>query len=274
MKLTKHHLIEGQIIKKGTEIRIVEDISNNIEEFVDWFTTLEIPARNKGLDKVDFSVLKDLKSLVAEYQSASKQSIPAIWDMQKEEFTFKILGRFKNIRTSKEDIEQAFSKTAKSLPDTIEKKYATYYKRSSISYKAFLDQIDNLEQFFSELKKPHSKALDKLQIHFVDSSELNSIANYSTQYDLVRINPKKAGNTLEEYGSMRYVLLHELGHRYIDKNPQSWNYDSYEWVTTKYSIIDSMSGEEKFAELFALSHWKEKYREYEDTINKFLKIIK
>lgn len=82
------------------------------------------------------------------------------------------------------------------------------------------------------------------------------------------------GKEPESYGSLVYVILHELAHRYLQKvNKQSWNIDSSEWSTTKYSKTDSMTGEEKFAELFAMSHWKSKYSEHEIKINNFLKVL-
>jgi hypothetical protein len=103
---------------------------------------------------------------------------------------------------------------------------------------------------------------------------MKSKAKYKTDKDELWINARKMGDTKDDYGSLVYVVLHELGHRYLRYNPQKWNYDSQEWVTTRYSMTDSMSGEEKFAELFALSHWKNKYKEYADKINKFEGMIK
>jgi hypothetical protein len=54
---------------------------------------------------------------------------------------------------------------------------------------------------------------------------------------------------------------------------QTWDYDSPRWITTKYSKVDSFTGEEKFAELFAISHWPNKYKEYKKQIKEFKKVI-
>ena len=80
---------------------------------------------------------------------------------------------------------------------------------------------------------------------------------------------KKISNTKEEYGSLRYIIVHELGHRFLKFNPQSWNISSSSMYTTKYSKVPTMTDEEPFAELFALSHWKHKYKEYKTQIDKF-----
>jgi len=61
-----------------------------------------------------------------------------------------------------------------------------------------------------------------------------------------------------------------LGHRFLQLNYGRNFVSPSEWLTTKYSMVDSLSEEEQFAELFALSHFK-----YNDsTFNSKVLIIK
>lgn len=247
--------------------------TKDIEEVVEWFSTLNIPTRKpSSINKTDFTLLKSVKSLVQDFISAKQNATHITLPIIKKEFSFKVLGKLDMIRMTKEEITQNFT-GGKSKPTTISKKNATYVKKGSLSYSKFLDYIEEIEYFLETLDYPHNKILNRLEIHFVDSKELKSKANYSSQYDILRINPKKLGNTKDDYGSLPYVTLHELGHRYLKKYPQKWNYDNFKWVTTRYSQIDSMTGEEKFAELFALSHWPYKYPEYKNKIEDFLNVI-
>ena len=51
------------------------------------------------------------------------------------------------------------------------------------------------------------------------------------------------------YGSLDYILIHELGHRYEEKFGSDPMFNR--WYTTRYSYNDG----EAFAELFALGHF-------------------
>lgn len=246
----------------------------DLDEVATWISKLSIPNKTPiGINKLDFTLMKEIKKLTQEFLSAKQNAIAPVIPMIKQEFGFKILGKLDMVRMTKDEIEQAFLGNDDSKETIIKKKYATYYKQGSFAYSTFLKSIEDLELFLSELKSPHNKVLEDLEIHFVDSKDLKSIANYSSQYDFLRINPKKVGNTTEDYGSLPYVVLHELGHRYLNRYIQNWDYDNRKWITTKYSETDSFSGEEKFAELFALSHWPRKYPEYKNQIKMFLDTI-
>jgi hypothetical protein len=62
----------------------------------------------------------------------------------------------------------------------------------------------------------------------------------------VRATPKVLKRA-EGYGSVNYILVHELAHRYEKKVGLPENFDVPEWWTTKYSMTDSMAGSESFA---------------------------
>ena len=175
-------------------------------------------------------------------------------------------------RLSKKNIEKYYGSFTKS--NVIKKKIGTYIKSDTSSYSKFLDNVNTIEKFLTTLSGIHKDAIKNIKVKFVSPKYIKSKARYSTKDDIILINVSKLGNTRDEYGSLLYVVLHELGHRYLRYNRQNWNYDSSEYATTKYSMADSMTGEEKFAELFAMSHWPNKYKEYSDKINKFLDKVK
>jgi hypothetical protein len=67
--------------------------------------------------------------------------------------------------------------------------------------------------------------------------------------------------------------MHEFGHRYLRIRPQSEDFSGPEWNTTPYSKSITLTDEENFAELFALSFWKDKHIQYREIIADFLKKV-
>ena len=159
-------------------------------------------------------------------------------------------------------------------PKIIKKGIVKYIKSDASSYKKFTSAVKDVSAFLKELKGYHKKPLKDLVIRFVKKSDLTSKASYKSEKDELWINLQSMGKTTDSYGSLVYVVLHELGHRYLKSNPQDWNIDSILWITTKYSMTDSWSGEEKFAELFAITHWEKKYKEHKIKMDKFKNLIK
>ena len=53
----------------------------------------------------------------------------------------------------------------------------------------------------------------------VDGNQ-KTAAKYIEKEDSLQVNINKIGKTKEEYGSLRYVILHELGHRFLKMYPQ------------------------------------------------------
>jgi len=232
----------------------------NVDEVVQFIKTLNIPKRKpSNIKKVEHISILGLVNMVNDYEKTNEDFYKKL-----------IMDRINVIRLSKQEIENIY-KGAKS--NIIKKDIATYIKYNSSSYNKFLDNVEIIESFLKGLKGYHKKALKNLKIKFVGSGDIKSIAKYDTNNDELLINTKRTGNTKEEYGSLLYVVLHELGHRYLKFYPQKWDYNGQEWVTTKYSNVDSFTGEEKFAELFALSNWKNKYKEYSDKIKSFEQMI-
>lgn len=236
----------------------------SLEQIIDFFSNIKITQKPKNVSKTDNDILKIIKQLSSSIQELQKTGS----DYETE--LIKLKGKLRQLRLSKEDIESYYAKSTK---DEIKTKNARYVKQGYISNKKFENAAENIDSFLSELKNYHKKITKNLTIRFVDGRTQKSIAKYKENEDVLQININKTGNTKEEYGSLRYVILHELGHRYLKAFPQKWNHDDTKWITTKYSGVDSLTGEEKFAELFAISHWKNKYSQYKDKIEKFEKRI-
>jgi hypothetical protein len=147
---------------------------------------------------------------------------------------------------------------------------ATFINSSTLSDAAFKERVSELDAFLRTLKPPHDAALGRnLTIRFVRKEQVKASAKYKRDKDEILLRPDRKIVTGDGYGSFVYVLLHELGHRY-ERNHNTSQFDSAEWVTTPYSATDNINGNEQFAELFALSHWPNKYGKYAEKITKFL----
>jgi len=149
----------------------------------------------------------------------------------------------------------------------------TYYKESSVSQKRFETLSKEISSFLGTLKGFHKSSIDKLVVRYKSASEMKAKAKYKQDVDEIWIRIYNKMPMGEEYASPKYIILHELGHRFLRQNKQSWDIDQFSWITTKYSGVDSMNGEEKFAELYAISHWPNKYSQYKEVIDRFLKKI-
>ena len=242
----------------------------DFKSYIEWFTSLNIKKRKPSdMNKVDHSVVLSIQNQVENWTSST---LPEHLRVQEKKFVIAVLGSLRPL--SIQEMETYYGDQVDNKPEVIKTRYATYYKKSSFAYSSFLSYIDRLEDLFSNLESPHKDVLDNLHIQFKDSKDMKAIATYKTDKDRLLINPKKVSSLKNVYGSLEYVVLHELGHRYLRFNRQPFNIDDNKWITTKYSTVESMSGEEKFAELFALSYYKDDYREYEEIIDEFLNTIK
>lgn len=177
-----------------------------------------------------------------------------------------IISAWNSVKHSADDI-QAYYSDAK--PDRVVVGETTYIKDDAAAYARFQKAVKDVSKFLSTLKGYHNKPLKNLVVRFVKKSQIRGKAQYKTMEDEIWINLDSMGNTSDGYGSLVYVLLHELGHRYVKHYKPKFDIDAAHWITTKYSRVDSWSGEEKFAELFALSHFEHKYPEYKEQIKRF-----
>jgi hypothetical protein len=240
------------------------------DELQNIFIGLRIGNKPKDISNVDHKLVKEIRDLFLRYVDHKD-------DIDIKLNRLQVHGKIEYLTRSGislEDLVSAYTTTKSNLPQgRIKRSFATYVVLGRISSSVVDNTIQDLEDFFGTLKGYHALVVKNLVIRLVDSKSLKTIAKYKQNEDVIEINVKRTGNTKEEYGSLRYVVLHELGHRYLTKHPQNWNVDDRKWITTKYSGIDSLTGEEKFAELFAMMHWENKYSQYKEQIRSFKSTI-
>ena len=137
----------------------------------------------------------------------------------------------------------------------------TYLNQVGMAKDSLVKYATRLDSLFETLTGWRKKALSGGLIvslappkYFRGTSSGKYRASEDTLY--VRAVPKILQRSGGSYGSVDYILIHELGHRYERFHPLKVNFDTPEWWTSKYSMTESMSGSsESFAELFAIGHF-------------------
>jgi len=242
----------------------------------------------KGTDKEIVYLKKWLDSLRLSYGKAPKGLKEVFKDLQFLQRQFDVAKDF-NIQVNTGNIKAVLSRWTKDTIDKIQNslsdkeqidlnlKNAIYINNSLLNATKFKELAQQLDTFLNTLKGFHKKALKKpLKIRFVKKATLKSKAQYKSNKDEIYIRPDYIKFN-DNYGSFSYILVHELGHRYLKlfgKGLKNINFNYPKWFTTRYSETQTMSDEEPFAELFALSNWSSKYKEYKEKIDKFIKVLK
>ena len=246
----------------------LNETMDDVEQIISKMSDISLPGKKpKDVNKTDWEILKEIRELSNSILLLRKKGDKQEIDLKM--FSLKV--KLDQLRIDIDDIINKLQSNNKS--DKITKNNHTYLKMANISENKFKSFISDLESFFKSLKGFHNKVTKNLTIKFVDGTKQKTAAKYIEKEDSLQVNINKIGKTKEEYGSLRYVILHELGHRFLKMYPQKWDYTDNKWITTKYSGIDSWSDEEKFAELFAMSHWENKYSQFSDKIEKFKQLI-
>lgn len=150
------------------------------------------------------------------------------------------------------------------------------YESFVLSDLVFKKLIKRTEKVIKNLKGFHRKALKpKLYIKFVSNNEIKGMGRCKWNNEIWINYFCKLLSKHSRYYCIPFVLLHELGHKYANCNKINFNYNDDKWITTPYSRI-SKSEFEKFAELFALSHFKYTgipFDDYKKTIDRFIKLM-
>ena len=256
---------------------LFESLEHDIKSFNGSEKSLEI--LTNWIDSLDLKSGKAPKGMAKQY--ANIKFIQKQLDMNKQ---FGKNAGIDNIKATvqhltDEDIKKLTTALSKENKGTTELqlKNAIFHNESIISESKFKDISEDIDKFLSKLTDFHKKTLSpELHIYFVKKELSNAKAKYKRDKDAIYIRPDrvKIGN---EYASFNYVVVHELGHRYLANNRVKFDYDASEWITTPYSKTDSMSGEEKFAELFALSFFNysgKPFDDYKEKIEKFEGVMK
>lgn len=239
---------------------------SDIQELKDWINSLNLKTGKapSGMKKQ----YEDLKFLVKQIEMLS---------------TFgKNPGIISNIRVTLEhltdkDIEILTKKLSKDARTSeLKLKNATFTNNSVMSDANFIKNAKAIDSFLSSLKGFHKDALKgELKIVFVKKEDTKAKATYKSDKDALylRADAIKPGSS---YGQFNYVVVHELGHRYLKFNKVKFDYQSSKWITTPYSKTEGWADEEKFAELFALSHFNysgQPFDSYKEKIDEFVSLL-
>ena len=136
-----------------------------------------------------------------------------------------------------------------------------YLNKVGMSEENLVRYATRLDSLFSGLSGWRKKALSGgLTVALAPPKNFRgtSSGRYSAAEDIlyVRAVPKVLQRSGGTYGSVDYILIHELGHRYEHLHKLPIDFDKPEWWTSKYSRTESMSGSsESFAELFAIGQF-------------------
>jgi hypothetical protein len=149
----------------------------------------------------------------------------------------------------------------------------SFINKSALSQKAFLGKVKDVIPLLDSLKGFHLKAVETpLEIHFKKPSDINSKAKYKRGLDQVWVNSQSLSDN-DLYGHLKYIIVHELGHRHEALHGLPEDYSDDKFYTTRYSHVESFSSSEAFAEVFAVSNWPEMYPEHKDEITRFNQLM-
>jgi len=238
----------------------------DIKEVTDWINSLNLKTGKapSGMKK-QYQAVKDIArqvELIKEFGGSGGIR----WNIQ----------GLISILTDK-DIEILTKKLSKDARTSeLKLRNATFTNNSVMSDANFIKNAKAIDSFLSSLKGFHKDALKgELKIVFVKKEDTKAKATYKSDKDalFLRADAIKPGNS---YAQFNYVVVHELGHRYLKFNRVKFDYQSPHWITTPYSRQEGWADEEKFAELFALSHFNysgKPFDDYKQKIEEFVSLI-
>ncbi len=235
---------------------------NQIKDLATWISHFPDSGRCPKGQKDNFSKIKQLKKCIDVYNEFGivGQPVAAIFTYWDKESIHNLVDTF-------------LSPTKRKTISAVTHNQFSFLNKSAISQKAFLQKVKDIIPILDNLSGFHAKAVEKpLEIHFKKPADIGSKAKYISADDQVWVNSQsKSDNDL--YGHLKYILVHEIGHRFENLHglPDGWN--DARFYTTKYSHHESFSSSEAFAEVFAVSNWPDKYEQYTDQIMRFNRLM-
>lgn len=266
-----HETIQRQIKESSSNIDLgnilkVEDTKQYLDLLLDWLSGLNLKSgKSPNGMKKEYELMK---WVLMQFENAEKYNSDVSISNIKAVFG----------RMTLEELEKISNKMSvkESQPNELKLRFATYHNNSVMSFKNFKDNSEYIDKFLGTLKGFHEKSLHpELNIYFVKKEQSKAKATYKGEKDVIYIRPDRIERG-DKYASFVYVVTHELGHRYLAKNRVNFDYDNSKWITTPYSKSESWNGEEKFAELFALSHFNytgTPFDSYKTKIEEFNKVM-
>jgi len=250
------------IKKLGNELQPYTD--DKLPTFIQWIEHFPKSGRAPNGEKKLFDGIKFLQKQLEVYRehglmSSNIASALSWWSAEGE------MDRIADV---------FFAGKSKAKVEVIKHGNVTFHNGSSMSEARFKKTTKTIADLLKGLKGFHKKALSKpLEIHFKYTKEIRAKAVYKGLLDQVWV--KESSKPIDLYGHLLYVIIHELGHRYEFLHKRPKDFEDRDFYTTKYSRTETMAGSESFAEIFALSHWPDKYNDdYSDQIERFNAMMK
>lgn len=165
-----------------------------------------------------------------------------------------LLSRWNSISGDLQNLTTHFS--TEKIPATIKGRYATYVNQIGASKKTLSKYVDRVDSALANIVGWRSTAMNDLKVLIAGPATFGGTAGgkYSAEKDalFVRGTPAILKRNAGGYGSLDYIITHELGHRYERQHYMAIDFDQLAWYTTHYSRKEGFGGSEAFAELFAL----------------------
>lgn len=177
-------------------------------------------------------------------------------DMEKSRPTYE--AAWANVESHLDDLVRYFSEEGGvSIPKEIKIGSNTYRNISGFNEATLRKYAERVESAFAAIKGWRRKALaGGVTVALAGPGDFNGTAagKYKSDQDTlyVRATPKILGRSGNTYGSVEYIIVHEMGHRYERKvHMPDEDFDKQHWWTSKYSRKEG----EGFAELYGISNF-------------------
>ncbi len=176
-------------------------------------------------------------------------------------------------RWTPESVELMTAAFTKERLTSICSKGITVRNESKMTEAKFKNYAREVVKTINSLGLFHKKATNDLVVVLKNKGDIKSIALYKSNLDEIWIqSDSKIDNDL--YGHGKYVLVHEIGHRFEAIYGLPEGFSDSKFATTKYSYtMTDFGGSEAFAEAFAVSHWKDKYPEFSKVIDAYIPMM-
>lgn len=254
--------------------------ASDFDEYKAWLDQIIVSGKPRipAELKVDYEMLKRNKDLVLDYDKKKNSEFRhdggkyLNFLIASANQTLKRMGREKLVVLI-DVLFKGSGDTVKSKKSEIRISNYVFKNDSQASESRFMEMCDELAKFLNTFTGFHGKALTgTLEIHIKSSTKQKAKASYKMEVDEIWIRESQSRDFASTaYASLKYIVTHELGHRYEQKiGKPNWFVDTA-WETTRYSKTPNSWNGEQFAEIFALSFWgSAKYPEYKDKIEKFI----
>jgi hypothetical protein len=161
------------------------------------------------------------------------------------------------LKTKADDLVKFFSDAGGTVvPKELKVGSNTFINQIGFNEATLAKYAKAMEQVFDELRGWRKKALSGgVTVVFADPKQFNGTVTgkYKRAEDLllIRATPHVLKRTKGTYAAFDYIVVHELGHRYENKNRLPEDFDRPHWWTSRYSKSEG----EAFSELFAISNF-------------------